>query len=308
MTKPKIIFMGTPEFAVPALEVIHTKYGISAVVTVPDKPKGRGLKLIPSPVKEKALELGIEVMQPEKLKDEALIDRIKSISPDIIVVIAFRILPRELYSIPKIASFNIHGSLLPKYRGAAPINHAVMNGETRTGLTSFILQDKVDTGEMLLTSEVEITESMTAGELHDMLMPMAADLSISTIKMLFEGNFMPQIQDESLACPAPKLTKENTIINWDLPAEKIYNFIRGLSPHPTAWTIINGEQHKILGSEKLDTNFLDAGNYTIEKKKFIVGTAYGDLSIKHIQPPNKKAMLINDFLNGFRGNKEGKLE
>ena len=297
--------MGTPEFAVPALSAIHSKYGISAVVTVPDKPKGRGLKLIPSPVKEKAFELEIPVFQPEKLKDEDFIQSIRVLEPDIIVVIAFRILPRELFTIPKLASFNIHGSLLPKYRGAAPINHAIINGETRSGLTSFILQDKVDTGNILLKKEVEISQEMTAGELHDLLMPQAAELSIETIELLLKGNYTPLIQDESLSSPAPKLNKDNTLINWKKPAQQIINFIRGLSPYPTAWTNMDDAPIKILKALKIDSNNLEPGKYSITKKQFLVGTSDIDISITYLQPPNKKSMPVSDFLNGYRGANEG---
>ena len=297
--------MGTPEFAVPALSAIHSKYGISAVVTVPDKPKGRGLKLIPSPVKEKAFELEIPVFQPEKLKDEDFIQSIRVLEPDIIVVIAFRILPRELFTIPKLASFNIHGSLLPKYRGAAPINHAIINGETRSGLTSFILQDKVDTGNILLKKEVEISLDMSAGELHDLLMPQAAELSIETIELLLRGNYTPLIQDESLSSPAPKLNKENTLINWRMTAQQIINFIRGLSPYPTAWTNMDDAPIKILKALKIDSNNLEPGKYSITKKQFLVGTSDIDISITYLQPPNKKSMPVSDFLNGYRGANEG---
>jgi methionyl-tRNA formyltransferase len=305
MKNPKIVFMGTPEFAVPALSAIHSKYGISAVVTVPDKPKGRGLKLIPSPVKEKAFELEIPVYQPEKLKDEDFIQSIRDIEPDIIVIIAFRILPRELFTIPKIASFNIHGSLLPKYRGAAPINHAIINGETRSGLTSFILQDKVDTGNILLKKEVDISSEMTAGELHDILIPKAAELSLETIELLLNRNYTPMIQDDSLASLAPKLNKENTRINWEMPSQQIINFIRGLSPYPTAWTNMDENPLKILKAEKVDSNNLAPGKFSITKKQFLVGTPDGDISITYLQPPNKKVMPVSDFLNGYRGAYEG---
>lgn len=297
--------MGTPEFAVPALSAINSKYGISAVVTVPDKPKGRGLKLIPSHVKEKAFELEIPVFQPEKLKDEDFIQSIRVLEPDIIVVIAFRILPRELFTIPKLASFNIHGSLLPKYRGAAPINHAIINGETRSGLTSFILQDKVDTGNILLKKEIEISPYMSAGELHDLLMPQAAELSIETIELLLRGNYTPLIQDESLSSPAPKLNKENTLINWRMTAQQIINFIRGLSPYPTAWTNMDDAPIKILKAQKIDSNNLEPGKYSITKKQFLVGTSDIDISITYLQPPNKKSMPVSDFLNGYRGANEG---
>jgi methionyl-tRNA formyltransferase len=302
--KPKIIFMGTPEFAVPALISIHDKYGIEAVVTVPDKPKGRGLKMAYSPVKNKALELGIPVLQPEKLKDEQFIENLKSYEPDIIVVIAFRILPKDVYLLPQIASFNIHGSLLPKFRGAAPINHAIIKGEKKTGLTSFILGEKVDTGNMLLQYECNIDDNMTAGELHDLLMPEAAILSLKTIELLINGNYLPIIQDESCASPAPKIFRENCKINWVDSQHNIHNLIRGLSPYPSSWTTFEDKQFKILRTLKAKQK-IDPGKFTIKDNKMLVGTSDFALEILEIQPENKKPMLIKEFLNGWRGLEDG---
>lgn len=307
MVEPKIIFMGTPEFAVPALEEIHSKYKVSAVVTIPVKIKGRGLKMIPSAVKIKADELNIPVLQPEDLKNQDFLEKINEINPDIIVVIAFRILPKILYSKAKIASFNIHGSLLPKYRGAAPINHAIINGETESGLTSFILQDKVDTGNILLQKTLKLNSEMTSGELHDLLMPLAAELSIETIELLLNGNYSPLIQDENIACPAPKLTKENTKINWAQTSQQIINFIRGLTPYPSAWTKMNDSTLKIHKAIKCNSNILKAGEFRIGNKQFLVGTIDSDILIQVLQPENKKSMPLNDFLNGYRGITEGLL-
>jgi methionyl-tRNA formyltransferase len=307
MVEPKIIFMGTPEFAVPALEEIHSKYKVSAVVTIPVKIKGRGLKMIPSAVKIKADELNIPVLQPEDLKNQDFLEKINEINPDIIVVIAFRILPKILYSKAKIASFNIHGSLLPKYRGAAPINHAIINGETESGLTSFILQDKVDTGNILLQKTLKLNSEMTSGELHDLLMPLAAELSIETIELLLNGNYSPLIQDENIACPAPKLTKENTKINWAQTSQQIINFIRGLTPYPSAWTKMNDSTLKIHKAIKCNSNILKAGEFRIGNKQFLVGTIDSDILIQVLQPENKKSMPLIDFLNGYRGITEGLL-
>lgn len=302
-----IVFMGTPEFAVPSLISINEKYGVKAVVTVPDKPKGRGLKLSYSPVKEKAIELGIPVLQPEKLKDESFIENLKQFEPDIIVVIAFRILPKAVYLLPKIASFNIHGSLLPKFRGAAPINHAIIRGEKKSGLTSFILGEKVDTGNMLLQYECEITENMTAGELHDKLMPEAANLSLRTIEILLGGNYQPIIQDESLASPAPKIFRDNCKINWNNPQEQVHNLIRGLSPHPGSWTLLEGKQYKILRTIKVNKN-IEQGKYIIKENKMLVGCSDMALEILEIQPENKKPMPIKEFINGWRGPIEGRFD
>jgi len=302
-----IVFMGTPEFAVPSLISINEKYGVKAVVTVPDKPKGRGLKLSYSPVKEKAIELGIPVLQPEKLKDESFIENLKQFEPDIIVVIAFRILPKEVYLLPKIASFNIHGSLLPKFRGAAPINHAIIQGESKTGLTSFILGEKVDTGNMLLQYECEISENMTAGELHDKLMPEAANLSLQTIEILLSGNYQPIIQDEALASPAPKIFRDNCKIDWSKSQEQVHNLIRGLSPHPGAWTIFENKQYKILRTLKVNKN-IEQGKFIIKDNKMLVGCTDDALEILEIQPENKKPMSIKEFINGWRGNNSGNFE
>lgn len=241
--------MGTPEFAVPTLEKINEIYGVKAVVTVPDKERGRGRKVSYSAVKEKAVELGIDVLQPEKLKDEDFIEKIKSYNPDIICVIAFRILPEEVYSIAKIASFNIHGSLLPKFRGAAPINRAIMAGEKKTGLTSFILKKIVDTGDILLKSEVDVTDNMTAGELHDLMMPLAAELSVKTIDLLKSGNYSPLMQNDEEASPAPKIFREECKLDISKNVLDGKNFIHSLSPYPAAFIEINDIEIKLLRVE-----------------------------------------------------------
>lgn len=296
--------MGTPEFAVESLVKINENYNISAVVTVPDKAKGRGQKLSFSPVKEKALELGLNVLQPEKLKDENFISELKSLNPDIICVIAFRILPEEVFSIPKIASFNIHGSLLPKFRGAAPINRAIMEGETKTGLTSFILKKQVDTGDILLKKEVEIFDEMTAGELHDKLMPLAAQLSLETIELLKNDNFKTEMQDELLASPAPKIFRDECQINSDKNVVSAKNHIHGLSPYPAAFLNIDNIEIKILKVKLSDEN-IEKSTYLI-KDKFLLGFDNGTLEVLELKPQGKKVMNVKDFLNGWRGNKNGK--
>lgn len=304
---PNIIFMGTPEFAVPTLEAINSKYGLSAVVTVPDKPKGRGRKLSGSPVKEKAVELGLPVLQPEKLKDIDFIEKLKSYNPDIICVIAFRILPEEVFDLPKIASFNIHGSLLPKYRGAAPINRAIMNGEEKSGLTSFILQKKVDTGDLLETKEIEITKDMTAGDLHDAMMPLAAELSLETIELLQNGQFAPIKQDDSVATPAPKIFRDDCKIDFHYNAETVYNQIRGLSPYPAAWTKINGKEIKILKARIADSAHHAPADYFVANKGLFLGTETDDIEVLELKPEGKKAMSAEDFVRGWRGLDTGKL-
>lgn len=305
---PKIIFMGTPEFAVPSLEAIHKIYGISLVVSIPDKAQGRGQKVIPSPVKVKAMELNIPILQPEKLKNEDFIEQIKSIEPDIIVVIAFRILPKEIYTLAKIASFNIHGSLLPKYRGAAPINWAIINGENISGITSFILNDTVDTGKILLKKVVEISENMNVGELYKILMNESPKLAIDTINLLLIGDFSPISQNDLESSPAPKLNKDNTKINWNKTSIEIHNFIRGLSPYPSAWTVMNSQVLKIYEVKINNIIKLEPSEYLITDKNFYIGTLNGGVEILKLQAQNKKMMSSIDFINGYRDNKKGKLD
>lgn len=312
-----IVFMGTPKFAIPALEALNEKYDVKAVVTATDKPQGRGHKTLPSEIKVKALELGIPVLQPEKLKDEEFIDEIKRINPDIIVVIAFRILPREVYSLAKLACFNIHGSLLPKYRGAAPINWTIINGDKLTGLTSFLLQDKVDTGEMLLQSVIPIPDGATAGDLHDLLSPLSAKLAVDTCELIASGNFKTIPQIDSEASPAPKIFSHSAQINFEMNAEQVRNFIHGFSPVPGAWTMWNGKLLKILradfelcqcelpnGVDKLESPY----QFFIDKDNFAVKCGHGVIYIKEMQAEGKKAMKTIDFLRGYKGEPFGRFE
>jgi len=302
-----IIFMGTPDFSVPTLEEIHSKFGIRCVVTVPDKPQGRGLKLAFSPIKQKALELNIPILQPEKLKDEIFINQLKSYNPDIIVVVAFRILPQEVFSIPKIATFNIHASLLPKYRGAAPINHAIINGEKITGLTTFIIKEKVDTGNILLKKEIELYDGITAGELHDILMIEAPKIAIDTIELLLSGKYNALPQNEIEATPAPKIFRDFCKINWNNSAVNLRNFIHGLSPYPGAFTKICDNTVKIL-RVKISNHKLEPSQFIITNNNLLIGSIDNALEILEIQPENKKVMNIKDFINGWRFEKSGKIE
>ncbi len=307
MGKPTIIFMGTPEFSVPALEAIHSNYGVAAVVTVPDKPSGRGKKLTPPAVKIKALELGLPVLQPEKLKDAEFVDSLKAYNPDIIVVIAFRILPEEVYTLARVGSFNIHASLLPRYRGAAPINRAIIMGDDKSGLTSFLLKKEVDTGDILLQKEIPITPGMTAGDLHDAMMPMAAGLSIETIELLLSGNCTPLPQDASLASPAPKIFPEQCRIDWHIPAFDLRNIIHGMSPIPGAWTLWDGKRLKIYRAE-ISGKSGSPGAFEINDGWFTVHTGDGSISILELQAEGKKAMKTKDFLAGYRGETKGMFE
>ncbi len=306
--KPNIVFMGTPEFAVPTLDKLHETFGVKAVVTVPDKPQGRGKKVMPSEIKIKALKLGIPLLQPDKLKDENFIKELKTYEPDIMVVLAFRILPEEVFSLSNIATYNIHGSLLPKYRGAAPINWAIMNGEKTTGLTSFILEKKVDTGNILLQKAIDIPEGATAGDLHDLMMPEAAQMAIDTCNLLHSGDYKLMKQDDTLASPAPKIFPEFCKISWNQHAQILRNFIHGLSPFPGAWTIWNGERLKILRVEFSACGKGVPGTYSINDNIMNVQCDKGIISLREIQLPGKRPMKIQDFLRGYRGIKEGIFE
>ncbi len=308
MSKPSIIFFGTPEFAVPTLEALNNEFGVEAVVTTPDKPKGRGRKLAPPPVKIKAEELGLPVYQPESLKDEAFLEEMRRIDPDIMAVVAFRIMPEELYSIAKNGAFNIHGSLLPAYRGAAPINWAIINGETKTGLTSFMLQKKVDTGNILMQTTVDIPDGATAGDLAEILMPLSASLAADTVNLIMKGNYRSYPQDASKATPAPKIFPEHARIKWNMHARDLRNFIHGMSPVPGAWTLWNGGRLKILRTEFTACGSGEPGLFKIEGKRLLVNCLKGVLSVTELQLQGKRAMSIKDFLAGYRGEKEGKFE
>ena len=300
--------MGTPEFSVPTLKSLHEKYDIPVVVTVPDKPKGRGQKMMPSPVKAAAEGLGIRVLQPVSLKDKDFINELKDINADLFCIVAFRILPKEVFTLPKIASFNVHTSLLPKYRGAAPINWAIIKGEKKSGVTSFILDENIDTGNIVGKREVPIGESMTAGELHDELMPLAAELAVETCEQLLSGNYQLLKQNDSLATPAPKIFREDCRIDFNMDGQDLKNFINGMSPIPGAWTEFDGRKVKLLKSEFYEENHTKPKHYLIKNDNFLLQTATGTVKVLVIQPEGKKVMQIRDFLAGFRGNKEGILE
>jgi methionyl-tRNA formyltransferase len=298
-----IIFMGTPEFALPSLKaLLSTHHNISAVVTAADKPKGRGLKLSESPVKMFALKNNLMVLQPQNLKEESFINEINSIEPDLIVVIAFRILPKEVYSIAKSGSVNLHASLLPKYRGAAPINWAIINGENQTGVTTFFLKDIVDTGNIILQKKCEITRDDDAGSLHNRLSELGAETILDTVKLIGEnnGNVPVFSQDESLASPAPKIFKEDCKINWNKQAGKLYDFIRGLSPYPGAFTISNGKTIKIFKTRIADENTLnhDPGTVIIRDNRMFAACLNSVLEIIELQIEGKKKMSAGDFLRG----------
>ncbi|MBU3678963.1 MAG: methionyl-tRNA formyltransferase [Candidatus Kapabacteria bacterium] len=296
-----IIFMGTPEFAVPALEALHREFGVSTVVTVPDRQKGRGLQTQPSAVKVSAMELGItDILQPASLRDADFVEQIRQRKPLIICVIAFRILPRAVYTLAERGAFNVHASLLPKYRGAAPINHAILNGETTSGVTSFLLNDVVDTGTVIEQRTTEIRDEMAAGDLYEALMPLAADCAVSTTKKLLAGGSVFLPQDDSLATPAPKIFREQAGIDWSSSREHVRNFIRAHSPTPAAWTVWNGDVLKITAASRSQEP-LRPGEWRVVGEQLIAGCADGALSLDEVQLPGKRRMHFADIVRGYRG-------
>lgn len=296
--------MGTPDFAVPSLQILlSSHHNISSVVTTPDKPKGRGLKFASSPVKDFALHNGLSIIQPAELKDENFIKKIRDLQPDLIIVVAFRILPKEIFTIPKFGSFNLHASLLPRYRGAAPINWAIINGDKETGVTTFFLKDKVDTGNIIMQLSCEIAEDDNAGSLHDKLSHIGASTVMSTVNLIemTNGNVPVTEQDNTLASPAPKIFKEDCHIDWINPAEKVDNFIRGLSPYPAAYTFHEGKLIKIFKSAKTVQSSGDTikpGQVKIDKSRLYVSCTDGLLEILELQMEGKKRVSANDFING----------
>lgn len=297
----KIVFMGTPDFAVPSLKKIIDTFGVECVFTQPDKPKGRGKKIAYSPVKEVALEQNIKVLQPVKLKnDEEAIKYLKDLKPDFIIVVAFgQILTKEVLDIPKYGCINLHGSLLPMYRGAAPLNWAIINGEKKSGNTTMLMDVGLDTGDMLLKDEVEITDDMTAGNLHDILMERGADLLIKTIEGLYNGTITPEKQSEETFY-AKMLNKELALINWNNSAEDIHNLVRGLNPWPIAYTNYEDKPMKIYASKVLreDSKREPGTIVSVSKEGMKVATKDGILLIKKIQFPNGKPLTIEQYING----------
>lgn len=296
----RIVFIGTPEFAVPSLSILlENNYPIVGVVTVPDKQVGRGQQLLPSPIKRFAVEHQLFVLQPEKLRDESFINQIKSLEPDLIVIVAFRILPKEVFTIPKYGSFNLHASLLPKYRGAAPINWAIINGEKETGVTTFFLEEKVDTGNIILQARVSIGENETAGELHDKLAEVGAEIVLHTVRLIESGKVNPKRQDDSLASPAPKIFKEQCRIEWGKSSLEIHNFIRGLSPKPCAYTYFGGTMLKIYRTQVIkDSVSSSAGSILKADTQLIIAGGNGAVEIIEIQQEGKRKLFAEEFLRG----------
>jgi len=285
--------------------LVEYGYDIAAVVTVPDRKKGRGLNIEYSDIKNAALKHGIKILQPDNLKDEKFISEIRTLNPDLIIVVAFRILPPELFTIPKHGSFNLHASLLPAYRGAAPINHAIMNGEYETGVTTFFLKEKVDTGNIILQEKIRIEDSDNAGTLHDKLALIGASTVLKTVKLVEAGKVELMVQDEKAASKAPKIFKEETFINWSKEASGIHNFIRALSPYPGAVTSMDGKTFKIFKSKvsELGSSGIP-GQAIIKEGKLFVNANDKVIEILEIQPENKKKMGVTDFINGLSADKK----
>ncbi|WP_017414554.1 methionyl-tRNA formyltransferase [Clostridium tunisiense] len=297
-----IVFMGTPEFAVPSFEAIVKEFGVKAVLTQPDRPKGRGKALAMSSVKEAALKYDIPVYQPEKLKkDKELIDKLKAMELDFIIVVAFgQILSKEVLDIPKYGCINLHASLLPKYRGAAPINFAVMEGEKTSGNTTMLMDVGLDTGDMLLKSEFDITESMTAGELHDLLMEDGAKLLIDTINGVYNNEIVPIKQGDTITSYASMLNKEMANINWQRSAEEIHNFVRGLNPFPMAYTFYKDKSMKLISTKVLheESKELPGTILKVNGEGIRVSTKDKVLLITEVQFPNKKPLKVSEYIKG----------
>lgn len=299
--------MGTPDFAVATLQrLVENNFEVVAVVTAPDKPVGRGLKMSESPVKKYAVSQNIPVLQPEKLRNRAFLEELAAFRADLQVVVAFRMLPEAVWAMPPRGTINLHGSLLPQYRGAAPINWAVMNGEKTTGVTTFFIEKEIDTGKIIFTDTLPIGENDSAGDLHDTMMWTGADLVVKTVKAIEAGNYPEQPQDFSGELKAaPKIFKETTEIDWAGDAASLHNFVRGLSPYPAAWTTLNDKQLKIFETRVLPTlppelEQVNTRLYTDHKKRLVAATARGYLDILSLQLEGKKRMTTEEFLRGYR--------
>ena len=310
----RIVYMGTPDFAVESLRaLVEGGYQVVGVITMPDKPVGRhGSVLQASPVKEYALSKGLPVLQPEKLKDELFLDELRALKADLQIVVAFRMLPEVVWNMPSLGTFNLHASLLPQYRGAAPINWAVINGDTETGATTFFLTHEIDTGKIIRQKLLPIADTDDVGTVHDSLMTMGAGLVTETVDLLLAGktDAIPQeefYKDASELRPAPKIFKDTCRINWNQPVKKVYDFIRGLSPYPAAWTEICSSEGtctviKIYQSEKLlAVHNLPVGSIYSDGKSYVdVAVEDGYIRLLSVQLAGKKRMAISDFLNGFK--------
>ncbi len=302
--------MGTPDFAVASLDrLLQEGYPVVGVVTAPDKPAGRGRKLQQSAVKRYALEHGLQVLQPTNLKSAVFLGELQELNPTLQVVVAFRMLPQEVWSLPELGTFNLHASLLPDYRGAAPINWALINGESETGVTTFFIDEKIDTGAILLQDRMPVAADETAGELHDKLMVAGAKLVVATVRLIARGEAVPKPQKEAASLKtAPKIDKETCKIDWDQPLEAIYNHIRGLSPYPAAWTVlVNGPDTlalKIYRARPVVTGHnLPHGTVQGDKEAIMVAVEGGFIALQEIQLAGKRRLGVKEVLNGLTLNK-----
>lgn len=300
----RLVFMGTPDFAVASLNaLVEAGFNVVGVVTAADKPAGRGQKLQESAVKQYAVAKGLKVLQPLKLKDPEFIQELQALQADLQVVVAFRMLPEIVWNMPAKGTINLHASLLPQYRGAAPINHAIINGEKESGVTTFFLKHEIDTGDTIFSERVAIGEDETAGELHDQLMHVGAGLLVKTVKAIETGNYteQPQVQSDSLK-HAPKIFKEFCLINWDQPAKTVYNLIRGLSPYPTAFTKLGEKTLKVFKAElENETPDVPAGQFLSDGKTYLKFAAKdGYIKLTDLQYEGKKRMTVEEFLRGMR--------
>ena len=305
----KILFSGTPDFAVESLKIlVENRYNICGVITAPDKPAGRGMQMQQSAVKKYALSKGLYILQPEKLKDAVFLSEVASLKADLHIVVAFRMMPEQLWSMPRLGTLNLHASLLPQYRGAAPINRAIMNGETTTGVTTFFLKHEIDTGDIILSDKVDIGPTETAGELHDRLMHIGAALVLKTVQQIEKGNLSttPQKSITSELKHAPKIFKNDCIINWSDKTSTVFNQIRGLSPYPGAFTMLEDKNGKTLTLKIYSALFLESkelsetGKIISDNKSFLnITTSDGIISIKELQLEGKKRMSAEEFLRGF---------
>jgi methionyl-tRNA formyltransferase len=303
----RIVFMGTPDFAVTVLDhLLKANHQIVGVITAPDKPAGRGRKLNSSAVKKYALEKDLLLLQPTNLKSQAFISELKALHAHLQIVVAFRMLPKVVWNMPDFGTFNLHASLLPNYRGAAPINWAIINGENKTGVTTFFIDEKIDTGAVILNREIAIEKTETAGELHDRLMYLGSQLVLDTIALIAEGNVTTVVQEAAIGSKtAYKIHRDTCKIDWSQPIDHIFNKIRGLSPYPAAWTILESNNTTIelklfQVSKELKTHDLKIGTVVTTKKTMAIAVQNGFLNIEHIKPQGKKKMDIISFLNGFQ--------
>jgi len=297
--------MGTPDFAIPSLrKLVEHGYDVVGVVTAPDRPAGRGRKLRPSPVKVYAESVGIPIFQPEKLRSPEFLQTLRDLKPDLAVVVAFRMLPELVWSIPKLGTFNLHAALLPDYRGAAPLNWVIINGETKTGATTFFIDHKIDTGATLLQSHIDIPDDWSVGDLHDAMMEMGGDLVLKTAQAIEKGAVTPVPQNhDAFENPAPKIFKDDCRIDWSQPRAQVYNLIRGLSPYPAAWTRMEGKVLKIFKTERVESpTEPKAGQaVVVDGDRILISCGDGWLDVLELQLEGKKRMTTKDFLRGYKG-------